>query len=141
MNDEQQFDQHSLPKKRGPKKKPMTPTRLARVQLRRLNANCRERQRMQGLNEQLEILRETIPHFCFTQKLSKIETLRLAKNYIEALTQMIRNDEILDNFQFGQILCQGLSPNTINLISTTLSINPTVYFSPSTSTSLDFFDY
>jgi hypothetical protein len=42
-----------LPKKRGPKKKQMTPARLARFKLRRIKANARERSRMHGLNEAL----------------------------------------------------------------------------------------
>ena len=115
-----------IPKKRGPKKKQMTPSRIARFKVRRIKANGRERERMKGLNEQLELLRETIPCFSFSQKLSKIETLRLAKNYIEALTQMVSTNEILDNTHFAQLLCKDLSPNTMNLVAATLSINPRV---------------
>lgn len=50
-------------------------------QIRRVKANCRERNRMHGLNQAMDILRERVPlksehtH----QKLSKIETLRLAR--------------------------------------------------------------
>ena len=113
-----------IPKKRGPKKKQMTPSRIARFKVRRIKANGRERDRMKGLNEQLEILRETIPCFSLSQKLSKIETLRLAKNYIEALTQMVSSNQILDNTQFAQLLCKDLSPNTMNLLAATLSLNP-----------------
>ena len=115
-----------IPKKRGPKKKQMTPSRVARIKVRRIKANGRERERMKGLNEQLERLRDTIPCFAATQKLSKIETLRLAKNYIEALTQMVSTDQILDNQQFAQVLCKDLSPNTMNLVAATLSLNPRV---------------
>jgi hypothetical protein len=113
-----------IPKKRGPKKKQMTPSRVARFKVRRIKANGRERDRMKGLNEELERLRETIPCFSLSQKLSKIETLRLAKNYIEALSQMVSNNQIPDNTQFAQLLCQGLSPNTMNLVAATLSLNP-----------------
>jgi hypothetical protein len=113
-----------IPKKRGPKKKQMTPSRVARFKVRRIKANGRERERMKGLNEQLEVLRETIPCFSFSQKLSKIETLRLAKNYIEALTQMISTNQIPDNTHFAQLLCKDLSPNTMNLVAATLSLNP-----------------
>ncbi len=42
-----------VPKKRGPKKKQMTPSRVARFKLRRIKANARERSRMHGLNEAL----------------------------------------------------------------------------------------
>ena len=115
-----------IPKKRGPKKKQMTPSRIARFKVRRIKANGRERERMKGLNEQLERLRNTIPCFSLSQKLSKIETLRLAKNYIEALTQMISNNQMLDNIYFAQLLCKGLSPNTMNLVAATLSLNPRI---------------
>jgi hypothetical protein len=115
-----------IPKKRGPKKKQMTPSRVARFKVRRIKANGRERERMKDLNEQLEVLRDTIPCFSLSQKLSKIETLRLAKNYIQALSQMISNDQIPDNTHFAQSLCQGLSPNTMNLVAATLSLNPTI---------------
>jgi hypothetical protein len=113
-----------IPKKRGPKKKQMTPSRVARFKVRRIKANGRERDRMKGLNEQLERLRETIPCFSLSQKLSKIETLRLAKNYIEALTQMISTNQIPDNTHFAQLLCKDLSANTMNLLAATLSLNP-----------------
>ncbi|CAF0733721.1 unnamed protein product [Adineta ricciae] len=115
-----------IPKKRGPKKKQMTPARVARFKVRRIKANGRERERMKGLNEQLEILRDTIPCFSLSQKLSKIETLRLAKNYIEALGEMIQNDRIPDNTHFAQLLCKGLSPNTMNLVAATLCLNPRI---------------
>jgi hypothetical protein len=115
-----------IPKKRGPKKKQMTPARVARFKVRRIKANGRERERMKGLNEQLEILRETIPCFSLSQKLSKIETLRLAKNYIEALSEMVQNDHLPDNTHFAQLLCKGLSPNTMNLVAATLCLNPRI---------------
>ncbi|XP_071452113.1 uncharacterized protein, partial [Hetaerina americana] len=57
---------------------------------RRLESNERERMRMHGLNDAFQSLREVIPHVkrdgC---RLSKIETLTLAKNYIIALTAVI----------------------------------------------------
>lgn len=106
-----------MAKKRGPKKKEMTPSRIARFKIRRIKANGRERERMKSLNDQLEILRSTIPAFSFSQKLSKIETLRLAKNYIEALTFMISNERPIDDEIFSKILSQGLSGSTQNLIA------------------------
>ncbi|CAF0987133.1 unnamed protein product, partial [Didymodactylos carnosus] len=125
INDQKSIQQaQKIPKKRGPKKKQMTPARVARFKIRRLKANGRERDRMKGLNEQLEILRDTIPCFSLSQKLSKIETLRLAKNYIEALSEMVSSGQISDNAHFAQLLCRGLSQNTINLVAATLCLNP-----------------
>lgn len=57
--------------------------------IRRLESNERERQRMHKLNNAFQALREAIPHVKTDMKLSKIETLTLAKNYIKALTTII----------------------------------------------------
>lgn len=57
--------------------------------IRRLESNERERQRMHSLNDAFQDLREVIPHVNLDRKLSKIETLTLAKNYIKALTNVI----------------------------------------------------
>ncbi|XP_074014825.1 class A basic helix-loop-helix protein 15 [Numenius arquata] len=57
--------------------------------LRRLESNERERQRMHKLNNAFQALREVIPHVRAENKLSKIETLTLAKNYIKSLTSII----------------------------------------------------
>jgi len=51
---------------------------------------------MHSLNSAFEELRAVIPHVQVERKLSKIETLTLAKNYIMALTNVIcdiRGDE------------------------------------------------
>ncbi|XP_071761226.2 class A basic helix-loop-helix protein 15 [Centroberyx gerrardi] len=57
--------------------------------VRRLESNERERQRMHKLNNAFQALREAIPHVKTEKKLSKIETLTLAKNYIKSLTTII----------------------------------------------------
>ena len=57
--------------------------------VRRLESNERERQRMHKLNNAFQALREAIPHVKMDKKLSKIETLTLAKNYIKALTTIV----------------------------------------------------
>ncbi|XP_014480415.1 PREDICTED: class A basic helix-loop-helix protein 15-like [Dinoponera quadriceps] len=57
--------------------------------LRRLESNQRERMRMHSLNDAFQSLREVIPHVTKERRLSKIETLTLAKNYIVALTDVI----------------------------------------------------
>ncbi|CAH2307111.1 class A basic helix-loop-helix 15 [Pelobates cultripes] len=59
--------------------------------VRRLESNERERQRMHKLNNAFQALREVIPHVRAEKKLSKIETLTLAKNYINTLTATIIN--------------------------------------------------
>ncbi|XP_060883538.1 class A basic helix-loop-helix protein 15 [Labrus mixtus] len=57
--------------------------------VRRLESNERERQRMHKLNNAFQALQEAIPHVKTDKKLSKIETLTLAKNYIKSLTGII----------------------------------------------------
>lgn len=57
--------------------------------LRRIESNERERLRMHSLNDAFQELREVIPHVRYGRKLSKIETLKLAKNYIKSLTNVI----------------------------------------------------
>lgn len=56
---------------------------------RRQKANDRERNRMHTLNEALDRLRCVLPTFPEDTKLTKIETLRFAHNYIWALSQTL----------------------------------------------------
>lgn len=57
---------------------------------RRVKANDRERNRMHNLNDALDALRGVLPAFPDETKLTKIETLRFAHNYIWALSETIR---------------------------------------------------
>ncbi|XP_061455928.1 class A basic helix-loop-helix protein 15 [Rhineura floridana] len=83
-------------KEKRNKESQKTPSRPAKLpwgtkdrRLRRLESNERERQRMHKLNNAFQALREVIPHVRAENKLSKIETLTLAKNYIKSLTSTI----------------------------------------------------
>lgn len=60
---------------------------------KRLESNERERMRMHQLNDAFQGLRDICPHVKNGRKLSKIETLTLARNYILSLTEMIVNLE------------------------------------------------
>lgn len=62
------------------------------LQNQRLLANVRERQRTQSLNDAFTQLRKIIPTLP-SDKLSKIQTLRLATRYIDFLYQVLRNEE------------------------------------------------
>ncbi|MEE6488495.1 hypothetical protein FKM82_015242 [Ascaphus truei] len=57
---------------------------------RRVKANDRERNRMHNLNSALDSLRGVLPAFPDDAKLTKIETLRFAHNYIWALSETLR---------------------------------------------------
>lgn len=56
-------------------------------------ANIRERQRTQSLNEAFTSLRKIIPTLP-SDKLSKIQTLKLASRYIDFLYQVLQSDEM-----------------------------------------------
>lgn len=60
---------------------------------RRMKANVRERHRMHNLNSALDALRSILPALPEDAKLTKIETLRFAYNYIWALTETLRMAE------------------------------------------------
>ncbi|XP_072239265.1 neurogenic differentiation factor 4-like [Leuresthes tenuis] len=111
-------------KRRGPKKKRMTKARLERFRARRVKANARERSRMHGLNDALENLRTIMPCHSKTQKLSKIETLRLARNYICALSEALEGGLSTESRAFMETLCKGLSQPTTNLVAGCLQLGP-----------------
>ncbi|XP_076686563.1 basic helix-loop-helix neural transcription factor TAP [Andrena cerasifolii] len=71
-----------------------SPTQVLKLKRnRRIKANDRERHRMHTLNDALERLRMALPTFPEDTKLTKIETLRFAHNYIWALSQTLGNTE------------------------------------------------
>ncbi|KAK0179603.1 hypothetical protein PV327_005341 [Microctonus hyperodae] len=89
-----------------------SPTQVLRLKRnRRMKANDRERHRMHTLNDALERLRMALPTFPEDTKLTKIETLRFAHNYIWALSQTLGNSES------GEI--------TVNVGNVTVSISET----------------
>nr|XP_027226116.1 protein atonal homolog 8-like [Penaeus vannamei] len=59
---------------------------------RRIQANARERRRMNGLNNAFERLREVVPALGNDRKLSKFETLQMAQTYIVALSELLKRD-------------------------------------------------
>lgn len=124
--------------------------------LKRFKANARERNRMHGLNRALDQLRQCIPLNYYIknmeseelqassqylrrynlqnriQKLSKIETLRLARNYLILLTEIIYNSSelngtgsIYDNETIGQILAYGMGQQSINQLALKFNLNST----------------
>ncbi|XP_069007309.1 neurogenic differentiation factor 6-A isoform X1 [Embiotoca jacksoni] len=110
-------------RRRGSNRKKPSQSRPDRVRLRRIEANTRERNRMHGLNNALDSLRKVVPCYSKTQKLSKIETLRLAKNYIWALSEILSSGTQPDLLGFLHTLCKGLSQPTTNLVAGCLQLN------------------
>ncbi|CAG0899247.1 unnamed protein product [Darwinula stevensoni] len=78
--------QKSLQRRRRPSPNP------DELQHQRALANVRERQRTQSLNEAFASLRKIIPTLP-SDKLSKIQTLKLASRYIDFLYQVLQSDE------------------------------------------------
>uniref|UniRef100_A0A8C0H495 BHLH domain-containing protein n=1 Tax=Chelonoidis abingdonii TaxID=106734 RepID=A0A8C0H495_CHEAB len=60
---------------------------------RRLAANARERRRMLALNVAFDRLRSVIPALRNEKKLSKAETLQMAKIYISMLSELLQRGE------------------------------------------------
>ncbi|KAE8293447.1 Neurogenic differentiation factor 4 [Larimichthys crocea] len=58
-----------------------------------------------------------MPCYSKTQKLSKIETLRLARNYIWALSEVLESGQSTESHGFVEMLCKGLSQPTSNLVA------------------------
>ena len=80
----------------GPsRKKTKKPQTLEDLQTQRVMANVRERQRTQSLNDAFAQLRQIIPTLP-SDKLSKIQTLKLASRYIDFLYQVLRSDDQAD---------------------------------------------
>ena len=77
-------------KKRGPRPKILTTEEKLQ---KRVDANERERQRMGQLNVAFNHLRNVLPKHGNDRELSKFETIHLAKNYIRALNEMLRQAE------------------------------------------------
>ena len=80
----------------------------ADVLTQRAMANVRERQRTQSLNEAFAQLRKIIPTLP-SDKLSKIQTLKLATRYIDFLCQVLQTDDAgsLEDQNQGQGQPQG----------------------------------
>ncbi|KRX90379.1 Neurogenin-3, partial [Trichinella pseudospiralis] len=77
-------------RKYKPRARAKSPQSLAlQRRIRRTKANNRERSRMHHLNDALDRLRNVLPVLPDDSKLTKIETLRMAHNYIMTLTHVL----------------------------------------------------
>ncbi|XP_064648522.1 pancreas transcription factor 1 subunit alpha-like [Lineus longissimus] len=79
------FQKHSTSSKHVKGKNP-----LRRVQ-QRYAANQRERKRMKSINDAFEGLRERIPEAKADKKMSKVDTLRSAIDYIQQLADVLKS--------------------------------------------------
>ncbi|XP_044151947.1 neurogenin-3 [Bufo gargarizans] len=86
---------------------------------RRVKANDRERNRMHNLNSALDALRSVLPAFPDDAKLTKIETLRFAHNYIWALSETL---QMADHNLFNMAQ-QGMTDSFEKLSKTCLMVD------------------
>uniref|UniRef100_A0A0N5AR41 BHLH domain-containing protein n=1 Tax=Syphacia muris TaxID=451379 RepID=A0A0N5AR41_9BILA len=85
---------------------------LQSKRIRRSKANARERKRMHSLNDALDELRRTLPHVPDEPKLTKIETLRLAYNYIYTLAKMLNSNSEAEEIVYDkQKICKTAEYN------------------------------
>ena len=88
-NNKKQFYQQGIstsPQRKSSRSNPLEP------RLRRIRANNRERRRIQAINDAMEALRKAIPSTNNKRKLTKLELLRLAQDYIRNLSEMLCSD-------------------------------------------------
>lgn len=114
----------------------------------RSKANDRERNRMHQLNDAFDLLRRHIPLVqqpttsssspatsntseeeltmppaaVAAVKWSKIETIRLAQNYIRALTAMLEQQQVCTQLELWQLLVPQISPTTANRLKLQLRL-------------------
>jgi twist-like protein len=118
------------PKRPKPRKKP---TSYEELQVQRGQANVRERQRTQNLNEAFTQLRKIVPTMP-SDKLSKIQTLKLASHYIDFLWKVLENnDDNSTSTKTEHESCNKPAPNQINSISPTSTVFNISNSSPTTS--------
>ncbi|NXY88089.1 TWST2 protein, partial [Alcedo cyanopectus] len=87
-------EERGMPSPQGKRsKRSPVPPSFEDVHTQRVIANVRERQRTQSLNDAFAELRKIIPTLP-SDKLSKIQTLKLAARYIDFLYQVLQSDEL-----------------------------------------------
>uniref|UniRef100_A0A914S4P4 BHLH domain-containing protein n=1 Tax=Parascaris equorum TaxID=6256 RepID=A0A914S4P4_PAREQ len=90
---------------------------------------------MHGLNRALDVLRQCVPLTTQHQKLSKIETLRLARyifqgsqylhpKAIEPLNHILHSGSQPSALEYAHMLSDGMSQTTTNLIASLLQVQP-----------------
>nr|ARW56811.1 twist [Chironomus riparius] len=89
---------HKMKTKKLKLPRKMSPIRCDPEQNKQLRcmANVRERQRTQNLNDAFQSLRKIIPTLP-SDKLSKIQTLKLATSYIDFLWKMLTNESLSED--------------------------------------------
>lgn len=101
---------------------------------RRTKANARERNRMHQLNDAFDHLRKHVPFYkpgnlarspsnLAQSKLSKIETIRLALNYIQTLGMLLESGSTIDHSELWSRLVQRISQPTAIMLKTQMQLD------------------
>ena len=90
------------------------PSNAEELLVQRTQANDRERQRTKSLNDAFAQLREIVPTMP-SDKLSKIQTLRLASNYVDFLVKVLENNDPQVGGNSGGV--SGFSPEAKEALS------------------------
>ncbi|KAI8033679.1 hypothetical protein M5D96_013557 [Drosophila gunungcola] len=80
---------------------------------RRIEANARERTRVHTISAAYETLRQAVPAYASTQKLSKLSVLRVACSYILTLSRMAGEDYSADQSEPSIAECLEAVTSTI----------------------------
>lgn len=90
---------------------------------KRLLVNARERDRMRVLNNAFQALRDALPCYIADGHMAKITTLRLAINYIKALTEVLNDDNTVQMLP-GTAIRQPIAPQTSLMMPPPASMKP-----------------
>ncbi|KAF1758935.1 hypothetical protein GCK72_015395 [Caenorhabditis remanei] len=104
------------------KRSPATIERAKTV--RRDKANARERRRMNSLNDALETLREILPAMPDEPKMTKIETLRKAQEYIATLSFQLSGGSPTSSTCSSNQCCETGSCGMCSSMSVSLQSTP-----------------
>ena len=127
----QQTAEPRPPKRPKHRKKP---TSYEELQMQRSQANVRERQRTKNLNEAFTELRKIVPTMP-SDKLSKIQTLKLASHYIDFLWKILENDDENSATKTEHESCNSFTTNPSSSISPTSTVFNISKPCPTTSSS------
>lgn len=89
------------------------PTSAEELAAQRNQANIRERQRTQNLNDAFQALRQIVPTMP-SDKMSKIHTLKIASSYIDFLYYVLQTEEDEDNAAEDKSKIQSRLPANFN---------------------------
>lgn len=102
------IDENSSNSTKSVKSRRKSPQSFEELQIQRVDANVRERERTKSLNKAFESLRRIIPTLP-SDKLSKIQTLKLAARYIDFLYHILSSSGNMDPNGGGSVLSNLLS--------------------------------